>query len=326
MVKIRVIFIILIAGVLASLLFYGVEAFAGTLSCSVTTAAACTGTVIWRMSGPTNAHAELPGQATGAYASNVVCCTGVPGLGNACTGTFAIALKLSGVTNAHVEQNTQVNYGHNACIQVPSGGSVSVGYQATDCTGFHTTLGSMSAVTNAHVGNPAAYTTKICASATAAAAQTITFSFPAGNTVALGTLSPTAVRTGSHTILVGTNATSGVAVTYSGRTLTSGVHTITALSAGGTSTVGTEQFGINAVANTIPAVGAACSGTAPIAAAATGYATANNFRFVSGETIISSTGPINNTTCTISYIANITAVTEAGSYSTALTYVATATF
>ncbi|MFA5773002.1 MAG: hypothetical protein WC974_09755, partial [Thermoplasmata archaeon] len=82
-------------------------AYAGTLSCSITTAAACTGTVIYRMSGTSNAHAELPSQATAAYDSNVVCCSGVTGLGNACSGTFATALKLSGVTNAHVEQNSQ---------------------------------------------------------------------------------------------------------------------------------------------------------------------------------------------------------------------------
>lgn len=138
---------------------------AGTLSCSVTTAAACTGTVIYRMSGSTNAHAELSSQANANYDSNVVCCSGVTGLGASCTGTFATALKLSGATNAHAEQNTQANYANNACISVPSGGSVSVGYQATNCTGFDTTLGSMTGVTNAHVGDGTAYTTKICATA-----------------------------------------------------------------------------------------------------------------------------------------------------------------
>ncbi|MBI3573367.1 MAG: hypothetical protein HY092_04165 [Candidatus Kerfeldbacteria bacterium] len=142
---------------------------AGTLSCSVTTAAACTGTVIYRMSGSSNAHAELPSQSTAAYASNVVCCTGVSGLGTACSGTFATALKLSGVTNAHSQQNSLSNYANSACISVPSGGSVSIGYQASNCTGFDTTLGSMAATTNAHVGNGAAYTTKICGTATGAA-------------------------------------------------------------------------------------------------------------------------------------------------------------
>ncbi len=158
-----------LAGLLLAATFvFGGEALAGTLSCSVTTAAGCSGTVIYRMSGASNAHAELPSQSTAAYANNVVCCTGVTGLGTSCSGTFATALKLSGTTNAHAEQNSLSNYANSACISVPSGGSVSVGYQATNCTGFDTTLGSMSntyGTTNAHVGDGTAYTTKICGTA-----------------------------------------------------------------------------------------------------------------------------------------------------------------
>lgn len=158
-----------------------------------------------------------------------------------------------------------------------------------------------------------------------ALAPTLTFSLGA-NSLNLGALSATAVTAGSHTLTVGTNAANGVVVTYSGATLTSGANTITACSTNCASTAGSEQFGVNAVANTSPAVGAACSGTAPIASAATNYNTANSFRFVSGETVVSSTGTINSTTCTISYITNISNITEAGSYSTTLTYIATGTF
>ena len=161
--------------------------------------------------------------------------------------------------------------------------------------------------------------------ASSAPAQTLTFSLGASS-LALGTLSSSAVVSGSHTMSLSTNASSGMVVTYSGLTLTSGANTITACAAGCTSTTGTKQFGINAVANTTPTIGAACSGTNPIAAAATNYLTANSFRFVSGETIVSSTGSINSTTCTVSYMTNISAVTAAGSYTTTLTYVATATF
>ena len=235
--------------------------YAGTLSCSVTTAAACTGTVIWRMSGSTNAHAELPSQATAAYDSNVVCCSGVTGLGNACSGTFATALKLSGVTNAHSEQNSQVNYANCACISVPSGGSVSVGYQATNCTGFDTTLGSMTGNTNAHTGDGTAYTTKICATA-AEGSQSLTFNIsdPAigfGTLVSSGARYATGDTNGSasdvadaHTISASTNASSGYTMTLDGATLTSGGNTITAI--GGTATAssaGSEQFGLRAIVN-----------------------------------------------------------------------------
>ncbi len=165
----------------------------------------------------------------------------------------------------------------------------------------------------------------IAGGTTLSAAQTLTFSLDA-NSVNFGTLSTGAVSIGSHTFIVGTNATSGVAVTFSGATLTSGANTITAMATAAPSSVGTEQFGINAKDNVTPNVGAECSGTPPIAAAATGYNTVDNFKFVSGETIVSSNGSINNTTCTISYIANISASTEAGSYTTTLTYIATGTF
>ena len=174
-------------------------------------------------------------------------------------------------------------------------------------------------------GNGSFTNSSTCNTFTTAASQTLTFSLGAIS-LALGTLSTTAVTSGSHTITVGTNAANGVAVTYSGATLTLGANTISACSTNCTSTAGSEQFAINAVANTSPSVGAACSGTTPIASAATNYNTANSFRFVSGDTIVSSAGSINDTTCTISYIANITNTTEAGSYTSTLTYIATATF
>ena len=161
--------------------------------------------------------------------------------------------------------------------------------------------------------------------AAGAPAESLTFSLGT-NSLALGTLSATAVTSGSHTLTVGTNAANGVVVTYSGSTLTSGGNTITAMSTAAASSAGTEQFGINAKDNVTPNVVLECSGTPPIAAAATGYATVDNFKFVSGETVISSSGSINDTTCTISYIANISAATEAGTYTSTLTYIATGTF
>lgn len=158
--------------------------------------------------------------------------------------------------------------------------------------------------------------------------QSITFSLGA-NTLALGTLSSTAVVTGSHTFTVATNAGSMV-VTVAGATLTSGANTITACATNCTNTggagQGTEQFGINLKDNTTPNIGLEVSGSAPIGVAATGYDTADSFKFVTGDTIASATGGINSSVFTVSYITNITGATEAGSYNTTLTYTATATF
>ena len=155
--------------------------------------------------------------------------------------------------------------------------------------------------------------------------QTMSFSLGA-TSLALGVLSSSAAVTGSHTFTVATNAGSGMATTVTGTTLTSGANTIAACSTGCTSTPGTPQFGINLVANTTPVVGANVTGTAPVASAATGYSTANNFRFVSGETIASSATAINSSVFTVSYLTNIAGSTAAGSYTTTLTYTATATF
>lgn len=304
-------------------------AYAGTLSCSVTTAVACTGTVIYRVSGSSNAHAELPSQANANYDGSVVCCSGVTGLGNACSGTFATALKLSGVTNAHVEQNSQANYANNACIQVPSGGTVSIGYQATNCTGFDTTLGSMSGVTNAHVGNSAAYSAiQICGTATGGS-QSLTFSI-SDNSIGFGTLSASAARyaTGdtlgsssdtadAHTISVATNASSGYTMTLNGATLTSGGNTVTAI--GGTaltSNAGTEQFGARLIANS-----GTGSATSPYASTNWALDTA-----AFPDQVASGSGDGVTTVFGVRYIGNISASTENGSYSSVLTYTVTATF
>lgn len=138
------------------------------LSSTVSTSCV-SGVVVFRMSSTTNAHVELPSQSN--Y-PQLVCASGVDGLSNGCSGNFKVVAKLSGETNAHVEQNDQSNYSNNACLSVPAGGSISIGYQDNNCSGFDTTLASMIPVTpsdwpfsNAHVGDANAYTRKICASA-----------------------------------------------------------------------------------------------------------------------------------------------------------------
>ena len=100
--KFSKILIFISVAIMAQFFVFG-YASAGTLSCTV--AASCSsGTTIFKMSGTDNAHAEISSQTN--Y-SNLVCCTGVSGLGISCAGNSAVALKLSNTTNAHIEQNTQ---------------------------------------------------------------------------------------------------------------------------------------------------------------------------------------------------------------------------
>jgi len=123
----------------------------------------------------------------------------------------------------------------------------------------------------------------------------------------------------AHSITVATNATSGYAITYNGATLTDGSNTIDAISAGITAdadgTPGSEQFGFCAASATgTIATGYNCSGP--------------DWKFVPGATtqFASGTGATDTVTYNMHYLANISSTTEAGSYSTSITYIGTGTF
>jgi hypothetical protein len=145
-------------------------------------------------------------------------------------------------------------------------------------------------------------------------------------TVDLGTLTKTSTGTGTSTMTVGTNGSTGYSVSYKGNTLTSGADTITAMAVAAGSTQNSKQFGINLMANTTPSVGTGVSGVGS-GTAATGYSTANQFKFnTAGDVIASAAATTDDNVFTTSYIANITSATASGFYSTVLTYTATANF
>lgn len=135
------------------------------------------------------------------------------------------------------------------------------------------------------------------------------------------TLGSNSEPTSAHTIGVQSNATSGYSVAVSGGTLTSGVNTIDAISGGSAVALspGSEQFGIRA---------SLASGSGTIAAPFNG--SAGNYGFgtppLIAKTFASNTGAAATATYNVNYAANINALTEAGSYTTTLTYVATANF
>lgn len=122
----------------------------------------------------------------------------------------------------------------------------------------------------------------------------------------------------AHTLIVGTNASNGYTMTVQGATLTTGAFSVTAI--GGTnavSSIGTEQFGLR-----MTATGGVGAVTSPYAAAGFAYAgTASTASEVNASTAASA-----NTTYSVRYIANIASDTEAGAYTSALTYVTVANF
>lgn len=126
--------------------------------------------------------------------------------------------------------------------------------------------------------------------------------------------------TAAHTLTLATNAPSGWAITYNGATLTSGSNTITdaaTISSDSDGTPGSEQFGISA----------STDGNATIA---TGYARGANaswdYVVSTTTTLVSESVGTATETISVSYLANIASTTEAGTYTTNVTYVASGVF
>ncbi len=165
--------------------------------------------------------------------------------------------------------------------------------------------------------------------------DTNTLTFAISDTgIGFGSLSAAAARwasgdgTGSasdvaaHTLQITTNARNGYAITYNGATLTSGSNTISAatITDDADGTPGSEQF----------AVGFQTNGNATIASGYDHNATASlrdwNFVASTTTTAVSETAATATETISAYYLTNISSVTEAGAYTTTITYIATATF
>lgn len=303
----------------------GVTPAWAALSCSITTAALCTDTIVLRMSANTNAHAEMPDQVTPGYSNNVICCSGVSGV--ACSGRYATVLKLSSTTNAHVETASGTSYLNNACMSSSSEIPV-IAYQDTNCTGYDTSLASISSTTNATIGNVSNYTKKICGSVLPAS---ITFTIST-STIYFGVVSPVFTRYASstnssgsdtnvvaHTFEVVSNALNGYTVTVKGATLISGTSSISAIGAINTTpTIGVEQFGIRLTSS-----GGGGVVSSPYAASGFAYAATAT---TSSEVASASVGDNATTTFSVRYVANIAPTTPPAIYTTSIIYVATANF
>ncbi len=331
----------IICGIVCIVIGTMAPAYAGTLSCSVTTAAACVSpsVVAWRMSSSSNAHSELATGTTATYANTVVCCGGVSGLGNSCSATFAKVLQLSSSTNAHAGEVGATSYAANPiCLQAPAGGSVSAGYASSgtcSAAGYDTTLGSMAAADNSHVGDSNAYTTKICASASASASLTFTTdasseSFP---TVNPGTLSAT-----TSILQVTTSNPSGFSITLQrgdptgtmslGSTYipdkTDWVAPLATTSAGNSSASTTQpqtlQFRVRFTGTDTPNYSSAWWGTNDTTASALfGGVPSTTQKIINRSTAAASV-----TTAYVQYDLNVPVSQKNGTYSGSITYTVTA--
>lgn len=155
--------------------------------------------------------------------------------------------------------------------------------------------------------------------------------------VDLGVLRSDTTKAGTAQFKVSAYLTNGYVVQLYGSPPVNGTHALNAMS-GGAAVVGTEQFGINLTTNTVSSASPSAFGANPVqdpdypaqpfgfGQVAPGYNTTNNFKFNSGDVIATSAKSSSYTAFTISYIANISAVTPGGTYTGYNSIVATGTY
>jgi hypothetical protein len=137
---------------------------------------------------------------------------------------------------------------------------------------------------------------------------------------------------GEHTLkavsqmAAGTNATGGYVITVNGPTLSAGTNVIKALPIPTASAAGTNQFGINLVQNSDPALGADPDGPFANATVASGYDTPNVFKYGDGDVVASAPNVSLIRRFTVSYILNSSDTLRPGVYTTTLTYICSGRF
>lgn len=147
----------------------------------------------------------------------------------------------------------------------------------------------------------------------------------------LGVLKVNSTATATATFSVETYLSSGYQVINASPPPSNGSYTMHALSTPTASAAGTEQFGINLVANTSPTTFGANPTYTPSSAFSNGivdssYSTPNEYMYAEGGVIALSTASTSYTNYTISYIFNISNLTPSGIYSFNHVLVATSTY
>jgi hypothetical protein len=142
----------------------------------------------------------------------------------------------------------------------------------------------------------------------------------------MGTLSSTQTLTAESQMAVGTNATQGFVITANGGPPAAGTNVIPGTSVPAPSTKGTNQFGINLVANTAPIVGSDPEGTWANAIASPDYGVPNEYKYVPGDVVAYSPNVSLMKKFTVSYILNSSENLHPGVYSTTITFVASGRF
>jgi hypothetical protein len=142
-----------------------------------------------------------------------------------------------------------------------------------------------------------------------------------GGSFDMGVLDENQVKTQQTTFTVKDYLSTGYTVQVLGRPPSNSGHELAAMSSPGSSSPGTEQFGLNLAANNLSGVGPFGASPAQVPDSTFGfgfavspYDTSNLFKYSEGDTVARSDKSSGITQYTISFISNISRVTPGGSY------------
>lgn len=125
---------------------------------------------------------------------------------------------------------------------------------------------------------------------------------------------------------VGTNASAGFSITAHGGPPAAGTSVIDEIQTPTQSIPGTNQFGINLVANSAPAIGGDPEGPFANAVPSPDYGIPDTYKFVDGDEVAFSPNVSLMRKFTVSYILNASPSLKAGVYSTTITFLAAGNF
>lgn len=142
----------------------------------------------------------------------------------------------------------------------------------------------------------------------------------------MGTLSTADTLTAESQMAVGTNASGGFAITANGSAPSAGTNVIKGSESPSLSAPGSNQFGLNLVANSSPTVGNDPEGEWANAMASSDYSVPNQYKYVAGDVVAYSPNVSLMKKFTVSYILNANPSLRAGVYTTTINFVASGRF
>lgn len=142
----------------------------------------------------------------------------------------------------------------------------------------------------------------------------------------MGELDPQSTLTAQSQMAVGTNASAGFVIVAEGGLPSAGTNVINSPAEPSLSQKGTNQFGINLVANSKPSVGNNPEGNWTNAVVATGYDQPNLYKYQTGDVVAYSPNVSLMRKFTVSYILNSSPNLKPGVYSTTINFIATGRF